>query len=71
LASIRRQGRETLTSLRQLVGVVRDGDETGRRAPQPTLARLDELVASAREGGTAVETTWSGAGRPLPPDGPP
>jgi signal transduction histidine kinase len=67
LASIRRQGRETLTALRQLVGVVRDSDEAGRRVPQPTLARLDELVAGAREGGVPVETTWSGAGRPLPP----
>ncbi len=67
LASIRRQGRETLTALRQLVGVVRDSDEAGPRAPQPTLARLDELVAGAREGGMAVETTWSGHGRPLPP----
>ena len=67
LASIRRQGRETLTALRQLVGVMRDSDEAGPRAPQPTLARLDELVAGAREGGMAVETTWSGHGRPLPP----
>ena len=67
LESIRRQGRETLTALRQLVGVVRESDEAGRRVPQPTLARLDELVAGAREGGMAVETTWSGAGRPLPP----
>jgi signal transduction histidine kinase len=67
LASIRRQGRETLTAPRQLVGVVRDSDEAGPRAPQPTLARLDELVAGAREGGMAVETTWSGHGRPLPP----
>jgi hypothetical protein len=67
LASIRRQGRETLTALRQLVGVGRDSDEAGPRAPQPTLARLDELVAGAREGGMAVKTTWSGHGRPLPP----
>jgi signal transduction histidine kinase len=67
LASIRRQGRETLTALRQLVGVVRDSDEAGPRAPQPTLARLDELVAGAREGGMTVKTTWSSHGRPLPP----
>jgi DNA-binding CsgD family transcriptional regulator len=67
LASVRRQVRETLTSLRQLVGVVRQSDEAGRRAPQPALERLDELVATARKGGMAVETTWSGAGRPLPP----
>ena len=67
LASIRRQGRDTLTALRQLVGVVHDSDEAGGRAPQPTLALLDELVAGARQAGMAVETTWTGTAAPCRP----
>jgi signal transduction histidine kinase len=68
LRAIREQGRETLAAMRQLVGVVRDseGDADGR-APQPTLARTEELVARARGAGMAVRVTASGLGRPLPP----
>jgi len=46
LYDIRWQGRETLTALRQLVGVMRE-DDGGGRSPQPTLARL-------RPGGSAL-----------------
>jgi signal transduction histidine kinase len=66
LRSIRGQGRQTLTALRQLVGIMRDGD-AGGRAPQPTLARLDELIASARTTGMTVALQTVGDSRPLPP----
>ena len=64
LLDIRSQGRQTLTSLRQLVGVLRE-DDAGGRAPQPGLARLDELVAGARAAGMAVDLAREGS-RPLP-----
>lgn len=54
LYAIRRQGRDTLTSLRRLVGILRE-DDAGGRAPPPTLRRLDELVAGARAAGLPVE----------------
>lgn len=68
LEDIRTQGRETLTALRQLVGIMRAGDsDTDGRAPQPTLARIDRLVAEARDHGMTVEVTTTGADRPVPP----
>ncbi|HEY8338793.1 MAG TPA: sensor histidine kinase [Egibacteraceae bacterium] len=68
LEDIRSQGRETLTALRQLVGIMRAGDsDTDGRAPQPTLARIDRLVAEARDHGMTVEVTTAGADRPVPP----
>jgi len=66
LRDIRGQGRETLTALRQLVGVLRDGD-TGGRTPQPGLARLDDLVAVARSAGMSVDVVVAGEPAPLGP----
>lgn len=66
LQAIRSQGRDTLSSLRRLVGIMREVDTDGR-APQPSLLRLDDLVGAAREAGMTVEVTTSGQGGPLPP----
>jgi signal transduction histidine kinase len=65
LQAIRAQGRDTLSALRQLVGVLRDTDTDGR-APQPSLLRLDGLVEGAREAGMAVRLTTSGRPGSLP-----
>jgi len=65
LRDIRGQGRDTLTALRQLVGIMREDDGAGR-APQPGLARLDDLLAVARAAGTEAEITIMGEPRPLP-----
>ncbi|WP_017584825.1 sensor histidine kinase [Nocardiopsis ganjiahuensis] len=75
---VRTQGRETLDSLRLVVGALRDpGEETeglrhrgepgARGAPVPGLAALDRLVAAERELGTALEVTREGEPYPLPP----
>jgi signal transduction histidine kinase len=66
LHSIRGQGRQTLAALRQLVGIMRD-DDAGGRAPQPSLARLDELISGARSAGMNVALDVLGDPRPLPP----
>lgn len=65
LQAIRSQGRETLSALRQLVGIMREADTDGR-APQPTLRRVGELIGVARDAGMAVEVTVHGRPRPLP-----
>jgi len=65
LYDIRRQGRETLTALRQLVGVMRE-DDGGGRSPQPTLARLSELVSSARAAGMSLDVVTCGPPEHLP-----
>ncbi|MEV4753925.1 histidine kinase [Micromonospora sp. NPDC049559] len=53
-AQIQGIGRAALDELRTLVGVLRDGAAAPLR-PQPGLADLDELVASSRALGLAVE----------------
>ena len=41
-------------------------DDRGRRAPNPTLAELDTLLAEARAGGRLVRFDVEGERRPLP-----
>ncbi|WP_331766880.1 sensor histidine kinase [Embleya sp. NBC_00896] len=70
LAGIRENAVEALTELRRVLGVLRSEDaltEGARHAPQPTLDRLDELVANVRGAGLTVATEITGERRPLPP----
>jgi signal transduction histidine kinase len=64
-AQIERMGRESLNEMRDLLGVLRS-DERGSRAPRPTLAEIDELLAEARAGGRLVDIELQGQRRPLP-----
>ncbi|MEV5826116.1 histidine kinase [Spirillospora sp. NPDC052242] len=67
LRSIRAQGRDTLTALRTMVGLMREHDEEAdARAPQPTAARLEEVVRRSRDTGMAIEFRTTGAPRRLP-----
>jgi signal transduction histidine kinase len=59
-------GREALTELRRLLGVLRKEDEELALAPQPSLAHVDGLVRRATAGGLPVALTVTGAARPLP-----
>jgi signal transduction histidine kinase len=55
-------GRQALTEMRRLVGVLREGTERREEeyAPQPGLAQLDALVAKVRAAGLPVELTVDG-----------
>jgi hypothetical protein len=64
-AQIERMGRESLNEMRDLLGVLRS-DERGSRAPRPTLAELDTLLAQARAGGRPVNLELQGQRRALP-----
>jgi signal transduction histidine kinase len=64
-AQIERMGRESLNEMRDLLGVLRS-DERGSRAPRPTLAEIDTLLAQARAGGRLVDLELEGQRRPLP-----
>jgi signal transduction histidine kinase len=64
-AQIERMGRESLNEMRDLLGVLRS-DERGSRAPRPTLAEIDALLAQARCGGRVVDLELQGQRRPLP-----
>lgn len=68
LAFIRTQGKETLASMRHLVGVLRvegEADAAGTE-PQPTLARAHQLVDDARADGVEVQLHLDGEPRALP-----
>ena len=67
LDSIESTGREALTELRRLLGSVRPGDASSSFAPQPGLARLDDLIEQVRTTGLSVELTVQGEPRDLPP----
>jgi signal transduction histidine kinase len=61
LAAIGDTARDALTEMRRLLGVLRaDVAGEAERAPQPGLARLDELVEGARVAGTTVRLVVSG-----------
>jgi signal transduction histidine kinase len=66
LAEVERSGRQALSELRRLLGLMRDGDEAAEREPQPTLAGLDDLIGRAREAGLPVELRHEGRPFPLP-----
>ncbi len=55
-----RTGRQALTEMRRLLGVLRDEDGESRLTPQPGLAQLDELVDDVRTAGLPVSYDISG-----------
>ncbi|MEV6924565.1 histidine kinase [Dactylosporangium sp. NPDC051485] len=71
LAVIEDTGRETLASLRRMLGTLRRAEpEPGAVPldPAPGLADLDRLAARSRDAGLHVEVSGGADERPLPPD---
>ena len=64
LREIEGGARHALVELRRLLGLLRTDGEASL-APQPTLARLDELVERVREVGLAVELRVEGGDVPV------
>jgi signal transduction histidine kinase len=67
IAEVEASGRAALDELRRLLGVLRRGDEALALAPQPTLARLDGLIARLRDEGFGVTLAVEGDRVGLPP----
>jgi len=65
LAAIAQTGRQALTEMRRLLGVLRSGDEQAGLAPVPGLEQIRELIDQARDAGMSVSLTMFGAPRPL------
>jgi signal transduction histidine kinase len=59
-------GREALTEIRRLLGVLRREDEELALAPQPSLRHVGSLVGRVRAAGLPVELTVEGEQRELP-----
>ena len=66
-ATIRATATEGLRELRRVVGVLRAEGSAEDPDPQPTLDRLDGLLASARGAGLTVTVAVTGTPRPLAP----
>jgi len=67
LQAIQRTGRQALAEMTRLLAMLRpDGDDPAR-IPQPSLERLDGLLAENRAAGLSVELTVEGEPLALPP----
>ncbi|MEV4566240.1 histidine kinase [Nonomuraea sp. NPDC049419] len=66
-------GRQAMTEMRRLLGVLRDEDQPGEEparegafAPQPGLAQVPDLIDQARRAGVRAELQMDGRSGPLP-----
>ena len=66
-AAVEETGREALTDIRRLLGVLRREDEEIALAPQPSLRHLAALVRRTEAAGLPVTLNVEGEERPLPP----
>ncbi|WP_338709359.1 sensor histidine kinase [Streptomyces virginiae] len=69
LVTLEDSGRIALREMRQLLDVLRAGEEADEAppAPQPGAADLERIVTESRLAGTETEFTVDGPVRPLPP----
>ena len=66
LKAISCTGRQALTEMRRLLGVLRSAGDQAQLAPMPGLGELRELLDQAREAGLQVAYTLTGTPRDLP-----
>ena len=66
MAEIERTGREALTDMRRILGVLRGDENAPVLAPQPGVGQLHALVEHVREAGRQIELQVDGEPRPLP-----
>jgi signal transduction histidine kinase len=67
IARVEESGRDGLTEMRRLIGILTDPGTGADLAPQPGLAQLDALLETVRSAGVSVEAVTRGQPRPLPP----
>ena len=67
VARISATGRQALGEMRRLLGVLHGDPEPGPLEPQPTLERLDDLVARVRAAGVPVSVNLDGDLQDLAP----
>ena len=66
LLNVEETGRRSLVEMHRMLGIMRQADNGNLLAPQPGLARLDELAESMRAAGLPVEVTVEGEPVELP-----
>ncbi|WP_326643328.1 sensor histidine kinase [Streptosporangium sp. NBC_01755] len=66
LTVVEEAGREAVEELRRMLGLLRTDSNEDELAPQPNLARLEDLVEQVHGAGLEVELAVEGEARPLP-----
>ena len=66
LARVERSGEQSLAELRRILALLREPEQRAESRPQPSLAELNELVASYRAAGLPVRLEVIGEPTPLP-----
>src|SRR4029077_14155403 len=66
LEKIEHSGRQALTEMRRLLGILREPDEEPELNPQPGLSEVPALAESVRAAGLPVHLVVNGSGAPLP-----
>src|SRR3954470_20294282 len=67
LGMIESSSREAVVELHRLLGFLRRVDQADGISPQPDLAQLEDLIATATRAGLSVKLTTAGEPRPLLP----
>jgi len=67
LAAVQEVGRQAVTDLARLLGVLREDHQGTGLAPQPGIADLQPLIESAQQAGDKVSLITEGDGSGLPP----
>jgi signal transduction histidine kinase len=67
IAGIEDTGRDALSEMRRILGVLRSAGDGPELAPQPGVGQLHRLVERVRESGLSVELRVKGEPGPLPP----
>jgi signal transduction histidine kinase len=67
LGAVEATGREALTEMRRLLGILRPDGQDAEHSPQPSLDRLSALIARSRDAGLDVELHIEGRAGPLAP----
>lgn len=66
MAAVERTGRNALSDMRRVLGVLRHSGESPSLAPQPGVGQLYALVEATRRSGRSVELSVDGEPGPLP-----
>jgi signal transduction histidine kinase len=66
MGAIEQTGRDSLTEMRRILGVLRHSHDRGERSPRPGVEQLYALIRSARDHGQQVELSVNGQPGTLP-----
>ena len=66
MSTLEDTGRQALTDMRRILGVLRRADQEADLAPRPGIGQIPALVGQTRDNGGSVSLTVAGEPGPLP-----